>query len=164
MKKAAILVLGLVLILGATRLAVSHCEIPCGIYGDTARIVILREHITTVAKSMQQIQEIGAAGKPNWNQLNRWVTNKEKHADEIQHIVTQYFMTQRVKVPAAGDEKASEKYLAQLTTLHELLVAVMKMKQTTDLEWTTKGRELVDRFVGAYFGPEDRAKLLGSAK
>ena len=50
-------------------------------------------------------------------------------------------------MPAAGDEKAREKYLAQLLPLHELLVAAMKMKQTTDAKWTQKGRELVDRFL-----------------
>jgi hypothetical protein len=36
----------------------------------------------------------------------------------------------------------------------------MKMKQTTDREWVSKGRDLVDRFVRAYFGPEDQKELL----
>ena len=164
MKKTVVVSLSLLLVLVATRIAVSHCEIPCGIYDDPARITLIREHLGTVEKSMKQIEAIGAAEKPNWNQLARWVANKEKHADEIQHLVTQYFMTQRVKVPAAGAAKAREVYLAQLTALHELLVAAMKMKQTTDAGQVAAGRACVDRFVTAYFGPEDRKALLGGTK
>ena len=31
----------------------AHCEIPCGIYGDSVRIALIYEHITTVEKSMK---------------------------------------------------------------------------------------------------------------
>jgi nickel superoxide dismutase len=152
-------VLALALVLGASGIALSHCEIPCGIYNDSMRIVMLREDITTVEKSMKQITELGAQEKPNWNQLVRWVTNKEEHANKIQEVVTQYFMTQRVKVPAEGDAAAQAKYVEQVTILHQLLVTAMKMKQTTDLAHVKKARELVDEFVGAYFSEEDQAHL-----
>ena len=36
----------------------AHCQIPCGIYGDIMRIDMLREHITTIEKSMTQINEL----------------------------------------------------------------------------------------------------------
>jgi nickel superoxide dismutase len=161
MKKTAVVALSLVLVLGAARIAVSHCEIPCGIFDDPARIQSIREHLGTIEKSMRKIEEIGAAEKPNWNQLNRWIVNKEQHANEIQHLVAQYFMAQRVKLPAAGDAAAQKTYLAQLTSLHGLMVAAMKTKQSTDAEWVTKGHAFTDAFVAAYFGPEDRKKLLG---
>jgi nickel superoxide dismutase len=154
MKKAVMSVVAVAVVLGAVRFAVSHCEIPCGIYNDKARIVLLREHITTVEKSMKKLSE-----KESFNQMVRWISNKEAHADEIQHIVTQYFMTQRVKVPADGDAKAEARYVAQLTSLHKLLVTAMKMKQTTDLAHVEKARKLVDEFAASYFGPED-LKLL----
>jgi len=121
----------------------AHCEIPCGIYDDTARYDILEEHITTMEKSMNEIVSLSARGEKNYNQLIRWVMNKEDHADKFMEIVTQYFMTQRLKpVTADMGEKYSD-YITQLKYLHEMLVYAMKCKQTTDLANIEKLRELV---------------------
>jgi nickel superoxide dismutase len=131
--------------------ASAHCEIPCGIYGDDTRITLLNEHVATVEKSMKQIEELSADSAKNQNQITRWVINKEDHANKIQEIVTQYFMTQRVKPlgPDAGDA-AKAKYVKQLTLLHEMLVYAMKSKQTTDTANTAKLRELVHDFSHVY--------------
>jgi nickel superoxide dismutase len=137
----------------------AHCEIPCGIYNDKMRIDMLKEHITTIEKSMNQITELAKAGDKNYNQLIRWVSNKEKHAEEFQHIVTQYFMTQRIKLPA--DDSGRAAYVKNVTTLHEMLVFAMKCKQTTDVENCTKLRALVDTFAQAYFGSADLEHLEG---
>jgi nickel superoxide dismutase len=139
--------------------ALAHCEIPCGIYGDDLRILMLKEHLQTVEKSMREIDRIGSGRDPNWNQLTRWVTNKEKHAGEIQHIVTQYFMTQRVKLPSGSSKSTLAKYNKQLTLLHQLLVSAMKMKQTTDISQVSMARALVDDFAAAYFSPADLEHL-----
>jgi nickel superoxide dismutase len=93
----------LVLLLVFASMVYSHCQIPCGIYGDQARFDMLAEHITTIEKSMQQITELSQKDKRNFNQIVRWIQNKEKHADELSHIVTYYFMAQRIK--PAGDTK-----------------------------------------------------------
>ena len=146
-------------VLGLTPLALAHCEIPCGIYDDQTRIVLLREDIATIEKSMRSIQEIGAQAKPEWNQLVRWTVNKEDHANKIQDIASQYFLTQRVKAPAAGDAEAQQKYVTQLTLLHKLLVVAMKMKQTTDLAFVADARKVVDDFAASYFTPEDLKHL-----
>lgn len=127
----------------------AHCEIPCGIYDDATRIVLLREHIDTIEKSMKAVRAISAEETIDYNQLVRWIDNKEAHADELQHIVTQYFMTQRIK-PAAGDAEDRAGYIAQLTVLHEMLIAAMKAKQSVDLQHVEKLRELVDRFEKLY--------------
>lgn len=137
----------------------AHCEIPCGIYDDQMRIVMLKEHITTIEKSMKSIEELAAQTPVNYNQLVRWVNNKEDHANQFQHVVTQYFMTQRVKPVAAEDQEAHAAYLAKLNILHEMLVFTMKAKQTTDLANVEKLRELVDKFIDAYFAEEDRQHL-----
>ena len=92
--------------LACSTTAFAHCEIPCGIYDDEARIASLREHVKTIEKSMAQIK--GLSAEANKNQLIRWVDNKEAHANEIQHIVTQYFMTQRIKPPAQGNAAAQK--------------------------------------------------------
>ena len=135
----------------------SHCEIPCGIYSDTARIHMLYEDITTVEKSMKEIVRLMDEEKGNGNQIVRWIMNKEEHANKIQHIVTQYFMTQRIKPKDSGD--AERKYVKQLTLLHNMLIQAMKTKQTTELDHCANLRKLVKDFSAAYFGPEDLKHL-----
>jgi nickel superoxide dismutase len=133
-------------------LAYSHCQVPCGIYGDEARFGAIAEHLTTIEKSMKQIEELMAQEMPNANQVVRWVNNKEKHADEISHIVTYYFMAQRLKLPPEGDRKANDAYVKKLTLLHRMLVFSMKTKQTTDVSNVNKLRHLLEDFHKAYSG------------
>jgi len=133
-------------------LAYSHCQIPCGIYGDDTRFDVLREHIATVEKSMKQITELSGAEKPNVNQVVRWVRNKDEHADEIAHIVTYYFMAQRLKLPDRSDAKAVAAYTHKLSLLHELLVYSMKAKQTTDQGNVEKLKSSLTHFEDAYYG------------
>ena len=125
--------------------ASAHCEVPCGIYDDQMRINMIAEHITTIEKSMKQIVELGEKKPMNHNQISRWVMNKEHHANELQHIVTQYFMTQRIKFDTG-------KYSEKLTLLHKLLVYAMKCKQTTDLSQIATLRSVLKEFQGLYFG------------
>ena len=141
------------LLAGVSSVVLSHCEIPCGIYGDPARLDMLAEHITTLEKSMKEIQSLSAAGDKNYNQLVRWVTNKEQHADYFSEIVTQYFLTQRIKPVAQSDDKAHADYIRKLTLLHQMMIASMKCKQTTDLENVATLRSLLAEFRTAYLGP-----------
>jgi nickel superoxide dismutase len=125
-------------------LAAAHCEIPCGIYDDEMRIVMIGEHIDTIEKSMNEVTKLSGEKPVNYNQLVRWVTNKEKHADALQEIVTQYFMTQRIKPD-------TQKYPEKLTLLHKMLVHAMKCKQTTDLSQIDTLRSLLKEFSNLYF-------------
>ena len=128
----------------------SHCQIPCGIYDDPVRLKLIAEHITTIEKSMKQIQTL-SKDSTNLNQSTRWVLNKEDHADALSQIVTDYFLVQRIK-PAAEDSDAYQKYIRQLTLLHQMLQESMKCKQTTDLIHVEKLRELLEAFATAYQG------------
>jgi nickel superoxide dismutase len=132
----------------------AHCQIPCGIFDDELRVQLIEEHIGTVEKSMRQIQALSAAESIDHNQLVRWVMNKEHHAEEIQEIVTAYFMAQRVKLPAKGDDDAHKLYMHRLALLHHIQVAAMKAKQSTDLEAVTTLREYTGKFRKAYFGDQ----------
>jgi nickel superoxide dismutase len=122
----------------------AHCEIPCGIYDDQARINMILEHITTIEKSMKQIQNLEKEKSPNFKQMVRWIMNKEHHATEIQTLVAQYFMTQRIK-PGVKD------YHQKLALLQQMLVFSMKCKQTTDSQNTARLRDLVKQFHQLYF-------------
>jgi len=101
---------------------------------------------------MKSINQISAKPKPDMNQLVRWIQNKETHADELTHIITYYFMAQRIKPVEKTDTKEYEKYVAKLTLLHQMLVTTMKTKQTTDLSTTKQLTELLANFKKAYLG------------
>ena len=134
-----------------TSMVYSHCQIPCGIYGDRDRFDMIAENITTIEKSMKQILLLSQKDKPNMNQIVRWVDNKEKHADELSHIVTYYFMAQRIKPVDPSKSDDYEKYIKKLTLLHEMLVYSMRSKQTTDLTNVEKLRSLLTKFQTEYF-------------
>jgi nickel superoxide dismutase len=145
---------GTMLLAGATGVVFSHCEIPCGIYDDPMRLDMMAEHIMTLEKSMKQISMLSEAGDKNYNQLVRWISNKEHHADAFTEIVTQYFMTQRIKPTAQGNTPDYQEYVHKLTLLHQMMVTSMKCKQTTDLENITQLRSLLSEYRLAYLGPE----------
>lgn len=133
-----------------------HCEVPCGVYGDSLRVSLIMEHVSTIEKAMNQINELSKASTPNYNQLIRWVVNKEKHAEEIQHIVAQYFLHQRVKMPKSDLSKkemkaANTKYHNLLSSLHAIQVYSMKCKQSTDLNQVGNINNAISDFEEYYF-------------
>ncbi|MGD9402346.1 MAG: superoxide dismutase [Ni] [bacterium] len=146
--KAALVLLTLMVPLSA---AWSHCQVPCGIYDDDMRLEMIAEHIKTIERSMQQIVELSEAETPNMNQIVRWVNNKDAHADELAHIATYYFLAQRVK-PVAATDQDYQTYIEMLKTLHQMVFYSMKAKQSTDMEYVAKLRELLKDFTKAYTG------------
>lgn len=127
-----------------------HCEIPCGIYSDSLRVATVKEHISTIEKSMKQINLLSKKSPVNYNQLVRWITNKEEHAKKIQNVVSQYFLHQRIKLTDHNSDKYSQ-YLTNLSLLHQLSVYAMKAKQSTDLDIINKLNETIASFEDSYF-------------
>ena len=113
-------------------------------------MILLKEHVTTIEKSMKQIM-----ASPDQNQVVRWVNNKDQHADALSKIVTYYFMAQRIKSVDPKDEAAQAKYVNNLTLLHGMLVQSMKAKQTTNLEHVENLKELIHQFEHSYMGLKD---------
>jgi len=129
----------------------AHCEIPCGIYDDSLRVQLIYEHITTIEKSMNQINELSKSDEVNYNQLFRWIDNKEEHALKIQEIVSQYFLHQRIIIINSENAEAYKKYHNMLELLHKMLIYSMKAKQTTELKYITLLRETLHSFENLYF-------------
>ena len=151
MKKLLSLIFFLTLIILSQSAIFSHCEVPCGIYNDEMRFTMILEHIQTIEKAMQQVIQLSEESPQNMNQVVRWIMNKEKHADEIQHIISQYFLTQRIKGADAEDTVAAKNYVKKLTLCHQILVFAMKCKQTTDLDILKKLTSSVGEFKKVYF-------------
>jgi nickel superoxide dismutase len=154
MKKTIFMTIFLLFTFAMGQNAFSHCQIPCGIYDDQARFIMIEENILTIEKSMKQIVELSNQSDKNFNQIVRWTLNKENHADEIAHLVSYYFLAQRVKLVDSKDAEAQKEYLAKITVLHEMIVYAMKAKQTTDLTHAEKLRSLLKAFHKLYFGEE----------
>jgi len=151
-KRVLFVILAVILItLVFTPKLLSHCEIPCGIYDDEMRIKMIKEHITTVEKAMNEIKRLKGEEDKNYNQLVRWINNKEYHAESLQEIVYQYFMTQRVQPVMEENTEEYKEYVTKITLLHKMLFYAMKTKQTTDLENISKLRSIVEDFSKVYF-------------
>ncbi len=127
-KKHKKVLLGFVFMLGLImpQTTSAHCQIPCGIYDDHARLQFMLEDAVTIEKSITEM--INLAGKTDvqsQNQMVRWVMNKEEHAQKIIDIISDYYLTQRVK-PSQND------YNERLKLHHAVILAAMKAKQNSD--------------------------------
>ena len=128
----------------------AHCQVPCGIYDDAARIARLNEDAATIAKAITQINQL--AGKHEsqaFNQASRWITTKEAHASHIIEVVSQYFLTQKVK-PAPHGTPGHDAYLHKLGDHHAVMVAAMKTKQSTDGMNVVKLRSAIEQLATHY--------------
>ncbi len=126
------------------QVAQAHCQIPCGIYDDNARVKAMLEDVATVEKSSKLISELSSkSDAQSKNQLVRWVTNKEKHAQNIISTISDYFLTQRVK-PGQKD------YAERLIKHHAVILAAMKAKQNVDLKYAKNLKKCVKALLSYY--------------
>ena len=142
----AFTVVGSILILAQP--AYAHCQIPCGIYDDYARVQAMLEDAATVEKSAKLIAEL--AGKPDaqsQNQFVRWVMNKENHAQKIISTISDYFLTQRVN-PGQKD------YVDRLIKHHAVILAAMKAKQNADIKYAIILKESIEALL--FYYPEHK--------
>jgi len=122
----------------------AHCQIPCGIYDDHARVAAMLEDAATVEKSIQLISELtGKSDAQSQNQLVRWVMNKENHAQKIIASISDYFLTQRVKT-------SQDDYVERLKKHHAVIVAAMKAKQNSDLASAAALKESIEALIAYY--------------
>ncbi len=130
--------------------ASAHCQVPCGIYDDAARISRLKEDASTIAKAITQINELSAnRDAQSANQLIRWVTTKEDHASHIIHVMAEYFLCQRVK-PVDGDSAERGEYLKRLAEHHAVMVEAMKTKQSADPAAVMSLNKAIEKIAGYY--------------
>ena len=126
----------------------SHCQIPCGIYDDNARVASMLEDVATIRKAVAQIADLAGKTDPqSQNQLVRWVVNKEQHAQRIIATISDYFLTQRVKAK-------QEDYTERLRKHHAVIVAAMRAKQNANAEVVAELESAVEALV-PYYPPHD---------
>ena len=126
----------------------AHCQIPCGIYDDHARVQLMLEDVTTIEKSVNLIVELsGKSDAQSQNQLVRWVMNKEKHAQNIISTISDYFLTQRVK-------SNQKNYAERLIKHHAVIVAAMNAKQNADMKYAKNLKKSIEAL--AIYYPEHK--------
>ncbi len=134
----------LTLFLSFLNTSFAHCQVPCGVYGDTVRFTQMFEDQTTIAKAIVQINDLAdKKDAQSANQLTRWVATKEDHASKIQKIIAEYFLTQRIK-------SSSDKYDALLKSAHAVMVAAMKCKQGVDAKNADSLKSAIESFQSVY--------------
>ena len=136
--------LAIIIALLSTNWLSAHCQVPCGVYGDSARFTQMLEDQTTIAKAIAQINDLADKkdGK-SANQLARWVSTKEDHANKIQMIIAEYFLTQRIKL-------SSDNYADLLKGAHAVMVAAMKCKQGVDAKNADSLKSAIESFQSVY--------------
>ena len=128
----------------ATQTADAHCQVPCGIYNDSARVQSMLEDAATITKATTMLAELeGKTDAQSINQSTRWVLNKEKHAQSIIATISDYYLTQRVK-PSQAD------YTERLVKHHAVILAAMKAKQNADTAHATAVAESI-KALSAYY-------------
>ena len=148
MSRATVLMIAVAAPLLSSRIAEAHCQVPCGIFADQHRFEEMLEDTATIAKAIAQINDLAKKQDAlSQNQLVRWVVTKESHAANIQEIVAQYFMAQRIK-------SANADYVKQLTAAHAVIVAAMKCKQNVDAETANTLKAAIFDLYRAYEGKE----------
>ena len=138
----ALTLFGLVFVLSNT--AYTHCQIPCGIYDDHARIKQMLEDSANIIKATKLIADLSSkADSQSQNQMIRWVTNKEKHAQNVISTISDYFFTQRVK-------SSQKDYVERLKKHHAVIVAAMQAKQNADEKHAVALRKSIEDLAQYY--------------
>ncbi|MDF1844204.1 MAG: superoxide dismutase [Ni] [Rubripirellula sp.] len=141
--------LSVALMCSITTVALAHCQVPCGIYGDQLRFQQLLEDEQTISKAQLQINELsdGEVDAQTVNQMARWVTTKEEHATKIQNTILHYFLAQRIKANNPA-------YVKQLQAAHAVIVNAMKCKQSADPDTAKDLEKSIFDLYRAYEGKE----------
>lgn len=129
----------------------AHCQVPCGIYDDHARIHAMEEDLATIAKAVTQLQENASkTGAQSLNQRVRWIQTKEEHASRIINVVSKYFLTQKIKRIDPSEKEAYKDYIDRLTACHGVLRKAMKTKQTVDHQAVRELEAALDALSALY--------------
>ncbi|PIE56514.1 MAG: superoxide dismutase [Desulfobulbus propionicus] len=127
--------------------SLAHCQVPCGIYDDHARVDAMFEDATTIEKASMLITQLAGKGDAqSQNQLVRWVMTKENHAENVISTISNYFLTQRVKA-------SQEDYAERLAKHHAVMVAAMKTKQNTDPKFVEALKKAIEG-IAPYYQPK----------
>jgi nickel superoxide dismutase len=121
------LMIGLILALCCQSRLMAHCQMPCGIYHDEMVFDQIDQFVETTVKAISVMEDNPFKTVQDRNAFVRWVMQKDKGADEVAHIITTYFLQQKIK---PGEEDTTKRVLSA----HLMLFYLVQIKQTVDLK------------------------------
>lgn len=134
--------------LAVPRQLLAHCQVPCGIYDDNARVMGMLEDVTTIKKAIKLLGDLNDKGDvQSKQQFARWVMTKEQHAQKIISTIADYFLTQRVKAKQAD-------YVQRLKDHHAVIVLSMKAKQNASMD-VAKNLEAAVKVLLKYYPEQE---------
>lgn len=117
----------------------AHCQMPCGIYHDEMVFDQIDQFVETTVKAISVMQESAFSTVQDRNAFVRWVMQKDKNADETAHLITTYFLQQKIK---PNEEDTTKRVLSA----HLLLFYLVQIKQTVDYKVVNDFYEEWERF------------------
>ena len=136
----------LVVTAGFAAEARAHCQVPCGIYDDAARVRSMLEDTTTIDKAIHNIRALaGKTDAQSVNQATRWIHTKEVHASRIITTISEYFLAQKIIAADPTKSREWQRYVQVLVDHHAVMRLAMTAKQTVDHQVVTALRTAVDK-------------------
>ncbi len=153
-------IISIILMVVTSGILSAHCQVPCGIYDDAARVVNLHEDMMTIRKSIKKIKDlsVGESSPQKMNQLVRWINTKEEHAQHIQEVILNYFLAQRIK-PKEKGETGYKKYVSLTTTCQKIIFHAMKCKQNSDVSHLDILKRQINILTDIYFDDHGKQNL-----
>ncbi len=111
----------------------AHCQMPCGIYHDEMVYDQIDQYTETMYKGITVMNQNKLESVHDFNDLTRWIMEKEKESNDIAQLINVYFLQQKIK---PGEPETAKR----LTTAHKLLFLLVAIKQNNDLKF-------VDQFI-----------------
>lgn len=117
----------------------AHCQMPCGIYHDEMVFDQIDQFVETMVKAVTVMEDNAFSTVQDRNAFVRWVMQKDKSCEETAHLITTYFLQQKIK---PGEEDTAKRVLSA----HQLLFYLVQIKQTVDLKVINDFYEEWERF------------------
>ena len=129
----------LILALSCQSELIAHCQMPCGIYHDEMVFDQIDQFVETTVKAISVMEDNPFSTVQERNAFVRWVMQKDKGADDVAHIITAYFLQQKIK---PGEEDTTKR----VVSAHLMLFYLVQIKQTVDLKVLNDFYEEWERF------------------
>lgn len=118
---------------------IAHCQMPCGIYHDEMVFDQIDQFVETTVKAISVMEDNPFKTVQDRAAFVRWVVQKDKGADDVAHLITTYFLQQKIK---PGEDDTVKRVLSA----HQLLFYLVQIKQNVDLKVVNDFYEEWERF------------------
>lgn len=105
----------------------AHCQMPCGIYHDQMVYDQVDEFYETMYKCCKAMGNNKFETGEERNCYIRWVMTKDRMCDETAHILTTFFLQQKIK---PGEDETADLVIC----LHKCLFLIVAIKQNVDVK------------------------------